>query len=87
MFRFTIRELLLLTLVFCLVVGWMAERSRLKRALAESERTATAFQGMTGSLHRDIVNIKEELASRGLKLVVSKTRQRYTIEPINPSSD
>jgi len=40
MFRFTIRELVLLTLVVAMGVAWWVDRSRLASNLAESQENA-----------------------------------------------
>ena len=40
MFRFTIRELVLLTLVVALAVGWWLDHSRLASNLDESQKSA-----------------------------------------------
>jgi hypothetical protein len=47
MFRFTIRDLLLLTVIVALVVSWWVDRSRLAADRDSLQRTATELRRVT----------------------------------------
>lgn len=89
MFRFTIRELLLLTLVVAAGVGWCLERWRsglLQTALASAENEAQLSEAAIKSLHQDIERIETELPAHGLKLSWSRELRPsiQKLEPPNP---
>ncbi|MCI0358690.1 MAG: hypothetical protein L0211_09425 [Planctomycetaceae bacterium] len=74
MFRFTIRELVLLTLVAAMGVGWWMERGRSQRndqAMRKLEAEVQLSRSVIKSLSEDISRIDQDLSKRGLKLVWS----------------
>lgn len=71
MFRFTIRELVLVTIVVALGVGWVLERwrnRRLEKSLTLAENEARVMEAAVESLHEDIERIEQGLPSHGLTL-------------------
>jgi hypothetical protein len=75
MFRFTIRELLLLTVIVALGLGWGLEswRSvRLQKAIASAELERELSRAAIESLHQDIERIEKELPPHGLTLAWSR---------------
>ena len=71
MFRFTIRELVLLTLVVALGVGWWLERGRRQRnelTMRKLENEAQLSRLAITSLTEDISRIDKDLSARGLRL-------------------
>ena len=68
MLRFTIRELLLVTLVVGLGLTWFADRSRLHAALVASERENETLERVSDTLREDIDRIGDQLPSHGLYL-------------------
>ena len=82
MFRFSIRELVLVTLVVALGIGWGLERwqnSTLARRLVLAENESQLMQTAVTSLHEDIAGIEKGLTPYGLKLVWSR-EMRPTLE-------
>ena len=75
MFRYTIRELVLLTIIVALGVGWVLERwrnERLANALAVAENESQLMRSAVGSLHEDMERIEKTLPTHGLKLEWSR---------------
>lgn len=68
MFRFTIRELLILTVTAGLAVGWWMDRSLLDLALKESEHDRGLLEWVRSDLQKDIDRIGEQLPDHGLEL-------------------
>lgn len=74
MFRFTIRELLLLTVVAALGVGWAVERwhsEQQRKSIVSFELDAQLSRAAFESLHQDIEQIEKDLHPHGLTLVWS----------------
>jgi hypothetical protein len=75
MFRFSIRELLLITLVVALALGWALERRHsksLERQLNVIETDARQSHVAIKLLHDDLERIERALAPHGLTLAWSK---------------
>ena len=73
-FRFTIREVLLLTVIIALGVGWSVERirsSRLAREVRILEREAERSKLAIKTLYQDIEGIEQALPRHGLHIVWS----------------
>jgi len=70
MFRFTIRELVLLTLVMALGVGWWLDRRRLAlplAKLAEYERVERYEQGKLASQKRLLDEVQRLLSDKAIR--------------------
>jgi hypothetical protein len=72
MFKFTIRELLLLTLVAAMGVGWWVDRSR----LASRERALISSQKLSEGLFESLRQVVEH---DGYKVVWNDNDQSMTI--------
>ena len=86
MFRFTIRELCLLTIIAALAVAlalahWRSERLQYDLGLAENE--SKNMRMAVGNLHHDIERIEQTLPAHGLKLTWSRD-MRPTLEKVQP---
>ena len=84
MFRFSIRELCLLTIIAALAVAlalahWRSERLENDLHLAENE--SHTMRSAVGNLHDDIERIEQTLPAHGLKLVWSRD-MRPTLEKV-----
>jgi hypothetical protein len=80
MFRFTIRELVLLTLVVAMGVGWWIDHTHLAKLAAESERNAGAAQ-LAALMNPHLMDI--------LDIVMPDWPKRYplgSLEPVAPLS-
>jgi hypothetical protein len=75
MFRFSLRELILTTLVVALALGWALERRQsqwLARQLTVIEIEARQSHVAIKLLHDDLERIEQALAPHGLALAWSK---------------
>jgi hypothetical protein len=68
MFRFTIREFLLVTLIVGMSLTWFADRSNLHAALAASKHERELLEWVRNDLEKDIDSIGEQLPEHGLAL-------------------
>ena len=87
MFRFSIRELVLLTMVVALSIGWGLAQwrsQRLVRSLALMENEARLMTAAVASLHKDIEQIETGLTAYGLKLVWSRD-MRPSVQELTPA--
>lgn len=88
MFRFTIRELLLVTLSVALGLGWGLERWRRERLVRDMELAQNEVQQSRvtiKTLYEDLDAIDQSLPPHGLMLVWSKDL-RPTVQPRPPVS-
>ena len=69
MFRFSIRELLLLTVVAAIGVAWFTDHSRLHAALVSAQSDAKSSDAVCDRLQREMDNIGHELPRHGLCLL------------------
>jgi hypothetical protein len=84
MFRFTIRELLLLTIIAALAVALALEHwrgERLKNDLALAENESKNMRTAVGNLHDDIERIEQTLPAHGLTLQWSRD-MRPTLQKV-----
>ena len=75
MFRFTLRELVLVITVVALGTGWGLERWRnagLRRELAMAENESQLMRMAVVSLHEDMERIEKGLPAHGLKFEWSR---------------
>ncbi len=84
MFRFTIRELCMLTVIAALAVAlvlqhWRSER--LQNALALAENESKNMRTAVGNLHDDIERIEQGLPAHGLTLKWSRD-MRPTLQKV-----
>lgn len=87
MFRFTIRELLLLTLSVALGLGWGLERWRRERLERDAELAQNEVQQSRATiktLYEDLDAIDRSLPPHGLTLVWSKDL-RPTVQSLGPA--
>jgi hypothetical protein len=85
--RFTIRELLLLTVIAALAVGWALERfhrSRLERRLEIVQYEEQQARFVIDSLYQDLEQIEQALPPHGLSLVWSR-EMRPTVQQVPPT--
>lgn len=76
MFRFTIRELLLFTLVVALAVGWWIDRSQLVAGFAAAKnRELEAADGKTYALEAVLANEGFKVKWAGSRVHVSHPRR------------
>ena len=88
MFRFTIRELILLTLAIALGLGWLLERRQAKqheRDLGVIETEARQSQVAIKIMHDDLERIERDLAPHGLTLAWSNDL-RPSLQPTPPAA-
>jgi hypothetical protein len=86
MFRFTIRDVLWLTVVVALAVGWWLERSRserLERAVSIAENDARQSRAAITSMYEDLERIERDLPAHGLTLVWSRD-MRPSVQATGP---
>jgi len=69
MFRFTIRELLILTVTAGLAVGWWVDRSLLRVATAWALEQSQTWESRSNRADADIEEINKQLLEHGLGLV------------------
>jgi hypothetical protein len=84
MFRFTIRELFLLTIIAALAVALALEHrrgERLENDLSLAENESKNMRTAVGNLHDDIERIEQTLPAHGLKLTWSRD-MRPTLESV-----
>ena len=84
MFRFTIRELCLLTVIAALAVALVLQHSRserLQNALALAENESENMRTAVGNLHDDIERIEQGLPAHGLTLQWSRD-MRPTLQKV-----
>jgi hypothetical protein len=75
MFRFTIRDLLWLTVVVSLAIGWGMQIGRLNADLTHSRNESQSRHSANERLRRDIDDIREQLERHGFT-VTWRTRHR-----------
>jgi len=86
--RFTIRDLLLLTVIAALAVGWALERHRsnqLARRLDLVQYEEQQARVVIDSLYEDLDGIEKALPPHGLALVWSR-EMRPSVQPVTPSN-
>ena len=87
MYRFTIRDLLLLTVIAALAVGWVLERqrsARLARRLELLQYEEQQARFVINSLYDDLEKIEQALPPHGLSLTWSR-EMRPSVQPMSPS--
>jgi hypothetical protein len=87
-FRFTIRDVLWLTVVVGVALGWVLERQRSKRLQYEvdvAENEADQSRMTIEIMYDDLNRIEQALAPHGLKLAWSKDL-RPSIQTMSPTS-
>jgi len=77
MFRFTIRDVLTLTLAVAIGVAWLADRLNLATALVESEQQRIVQGYIIGDLEGEMEDISGQLRKCGLRL--DRTSTNWTI--------
>ncbi len=88
MFRFTIREIVWLTVIVALGLGWSLERwrnQRLQTSQFALESEAVVSRMAIASLHQDIERIEKDLPPHGLRLVWSQ-ELRPTVEKLTTAT-
>src|SRR6266850_902115 len=87
MFRFTIRELLLLTVIAALGIGWRLEHSTLASLSNElksrNEQLAALRGGPNFYFHMETARLEEELKKRGplVRFLGPLPRRSFFVEP------
>ena len=87
MFRFTIRELLLLTVIAAVGIGWWQEHSRLASLANElksrNEQLAALRGGPNFYFHMETARLEEELKKRGplVRFLGPLPRRSFFVEP------
>ncbi len=87
MYRFTVRELLLVTVIVALAVGWALERrrgQRLQHHLDVTESQEQQARVVINSLYEDLGRIEQALPPHGLALVWSR-EMRPSVQTVPPS--
>jgi len=87
MFRFTIREMLLLTVSIALGLGWIVERVhsiKLQSDVTHYEREANLSKLAIKTMHEDLDRIERALPPHGLTLVWSRD-MRPSVEKLAPA--
>jgi hypothetical protein len=80
--RFTIRELLILTVTVGLGIAWLTDRSRLYAALEKSDHEREYLEWVRNDLEEDIVHINGQLVAHGLELRHA-CQMRPIVAPVN----
>jgi hypothetical protein len=89
MFRFTIRDVLWLTVVVALAVGWILERRRsggLERRIELAENDAQQSRQAIKIMHEDLDRLEQALPPHGLTLDWSRD-MRPTLQDLPPDAN
>ena len=72
MFRFTIRELVLITIIVALALGWGLSWRQLHRELREARNIAMAERAGRGAWEDQAMNLADKMREAGWKVEVSQ---------------
>ena len=74
--KFSIRDVLWLTVVVALAVGWTIDRVKLRRAASDALRTASQTQAQA-----EVTRLNAEMDIHAMRVLLESTRQSGKAEP------
>ena len=86
MFRFTIRELVLLTLVVAMGIGWWVERQRLDRAALDSRHGQAVAERHLNEYRHAYIELHRAVERDGFTIASSNGRT-YIVDPKQAADD